>query len=61
MPYHLCTNDESGLTMTFFTARLNLINSAFILENLSITVKADIIYINIFRSFDQNKHHAHIY
>ena len=61
MPYQLCTNDESGLTMTFFTARPNLIINAFILENLSINVKADIIYINIFRSFDQNNHHAHIY
>ena len=29
--------------------------------HLSITVKAEIIYINIFRSFDQNGHHAYIW
>ena len=44
MPYQVCTNDESGLTLTFFfTARPNLIPNAFILEkslnvHLSITV-----------------------
>ena len=31
-PYQVCTNDESGLTLIFFTARPNLILSTFILE-----------------------------
>ena len=29
-PYQVCTNDESGLTLIFFTARPNLIPNAFI-------------------------------
>ena len=36
-PHQLCTNDNSGLTLTYFTARyftarLNLISNAFICE-----------------------------
>ena len=32
MPYQVCTNDESGLTLTFLIARLSLILNAFIWE-----------------------------
>ena len=57
MPYQVCTNDESGLTLTFFTA--------FTFDSLCIYIGkilkcssfynclVEIIYINIFRSFDQ--------
>ena len=31
--YQVCTNDESGLTLTYLTARPNLIPNAFKLEN----------------------------
>ena len=37
-PYQVCSNDYSGLTMTYFTARSNLIPSAFILENLEMFI-----------------------
>ena len=49
-PYHICTNDESKLTLTYFMARSNLILNAFIWKNLenvhfSITVEAEIIIL----------------
>ena len=31
-PYQVCTNDGSGLSLTFFNSRPNLIPNAFILE-----------------------------
>ena len=31
-PYQVCTNDDSELTLTYFTARSNLIPNAFIWE-----------------------------
>ena len=31
-PYQVCTNDYSGFTLTYFTARSNLIPNAFIGE-----------------------------
>ena len=30
--YQVCSNDDSGLTLTYFTARLNLVPYAFIWE-----------------------------
>ena len=67
MPYQVCTNDESGLTLTFFTAGPSLIPNAFIIGKISkcssfynCLSKVENIYINILRSFDQNGHHVHI-
>ena len=34
-PYQVCTNDDSGLTLTYFTERSNLIPNAFICEKSS--------------------------
>ena len=34
-PYQVCTNDNSRLTLTYFTIRSNLISNAFILEKSS--------------------------
>ena len=31
--YQICSNDDPGLTLTYFTARSNLVPYAFILEN----------------------------
>ena len=31
--YQVCTNDEPGLTLTYFTARSNLVPYAFVWEN----------------------------
>ena len=33
-PYKVCTNDNSGLTLTYFTTRSNLILNAFFWRNL---------------------------
>ena len=30
--YQICSNDDPGLTLTYFTARLNLVPYAFVLE-----------------------------
>ena len=30
--YHVCSNDDPGLTLTYFTARSNLVPDAFIWE-----------------------------
>ena len=32
-PYKVCSNDDPGLTMTCFTARLKLLPNAFVWEN----------------------------
>ena len=37
-PYQVCTNDESGLTLTFCMSRPNLIPNAFILDNLELFI-----------------------
>ena len=34
--YQVCSNDDLGLTLTFFTARSNLVPYAFVLENSNI-------------------------
>ena len=31
--YHVCSNDDSELTLTYFTARSNLVPYAFVWEN----------------------------
>ena len=31
--YQVCSNDDPGLTLTYFTARSNLVPSAFVQEN----------------------------
>ena len=44
--YQVCTNDDSGLTLTYLTARSNLICNAFIWEiYIFITVEAKIIIL----------------
>ena len=30
--YHVCSNDDPGLTLTYFTARSNLVSYAFLWE-----------------------------
>ena len=32
--YQICSNDDSGLTLTYFTARSNLVHYAFVWEKV---------------------------
>ena len=52
MPYQVCTNDESRLSLTYFMARSNLTPYAFIGENL----KFFIFFITVLAKFITVKH-----
>ena len=63
MPYQVCTNDESVLTLTFSYSNAKDSLCIYIGKILKCSsfyncLSRNHIYINIFRSFDQNSHHA---
>ena len=42
-PFIICANNDPGLTLTYFTARSNTANSAFIWENVTMMDSLEII------------------
>ena len=47
--YQICSNDDPGLTLTYFTAKSNLVPYAFVWEKCSIMEFSETIVIYAFK------------
>ena len=43
--YHVCSNDDPGMTLTYFTARLNLVPYAFVWEKVKLCIFSETIVV----------------